>query len=92
VLVDFWAEWCGPCKVVSPVIQRIAKEMKGKLLTVKVNIDRKPDLAARYSVTSIPAIMLFYRGEEVMRLVGAHPYENIVREMKSAWPKNAPAL
>jgi thioredoxin 1 len=92
VLVDFWAEWCGPCKMVSPVIQRISKELRGKLLTVKVNIDRKPELAARYSVTSIPAIMLFYKGEVVMRLVGAHPYANIIRELKSAWPADAPIV
>jgi thioredoxin 1 len=89
ILVDFWAEWCGPCKMVSPVIQRIAKELSGKLLTIKINIDRKPEIAGRYAVTSIPTIMLFYRGESIMRLVGAHPYENIDREIRSAWPADA---
>ncbi len=92
ILVDFWAEWCGPCKMVSPVIQRIAKELSGKLTTIKINIDHKPQIAGRYSVSSIPTIMLFHKGESIMRLVGAHPYENIIREIKTSWPADAKPL
>ena len=86
VLVDFWAEWCGPCRMVSPVVQRIAGEYAGKLLTVKINTDRKPAIAQRYQIHSLPTIMLFWQGEERMRLVGAHPYENIKRELETSWP------
>ncbi|MBN1543624.1 thioredoxin [candidate division KSB1 bacterium] len=84
VLVDFWAEWCGPCRMVSPAIERIAAENKGRLLTVKVNIDKKPHLAARYGIQSIPTILLFRRGEPVMRLTGAHPYEQLAAQVREA--------
>ena len=82
VLVDFWAEWCGACRMVSPAIQRIAKEFKGRLLTVKVNVDQKQHLAARYQTTSIPTIMMFHRGQTLMRLTGAYPYETLKAEVE----------
>lgn len=82
VLVDFWAEWCGPCRMVSPAIEKIASEMKGKLLTVKVNVDKKQQVAGHYQVNSIPTIMLFKNGEPVVRLTGAHPYESIKSEIE----------
>ncbi|MDY6932056.1 MAG: thioredoxin, partial [Halobacteriota archaeon] len=77
VLVDFWAEWCGPCKMVSPVIHDIAKEYKGRLITVKVNIDERPNVASKYQVMSVPTIMIFWKGEIRMRVVGAQPYEQL---------------
>ncbi|MBN1837994.1 MAG: thioredoxin, partial [Spirochaetales bacterium] len=74
VLVDFWAEWCGPCRIVSPTVERLAREYSGRLLTVKVNVDRKPEIAGRYQISAIPTIIMFWRGEPVLRLQGAQPY------------------
>jgi thioredoxin 1 len=82
VLVDFYADWCGPCKMVSPVIQRIAKEKKGQLLTIKIDVDKKPHVSGRYQITSIPTIMLFKNGEAAMRLQGAYPYEALKAEIE----------
>lgn len=81
VLVDFWAEWCGACKMVSPAIQRIASELKSKILTVKINVDKKPSIAAQYQIQSIPTIMLFSKGKVVMRLEGALPYDALKSEI-----------
>lgn len=81
VLVDFWAEWCGPCRQVSPAVQKIAQEYKERLLTVKVNVDEKQHVAAQYQIQSIPTIMLFRNGQVVMRLTGAYPYEAIKAEI-----------
>jgi thioredoxin 1 len=91
ILVDFWAEWCGPCRVVSPAIQRIARECTGRLLTVKVNVDRKPDVAQAFEVQGIPTIMLFWKGESRMRLTGAYPYESILQNILENWPRDAGA-
>ncbi len=84
VVVDFWAEWCGPCKMVSPSLERIAKEYSGKLLVVKINVDEKPHIAAQYQIQSIPTIMMFQNGQAVMRLVGAQPYESLKRQIQRA--------
>lgn len=70
VLVDFYAEWCGPCKRQSPIIDRLAKSYKGKVKFVKLDIDRVPEIADRYSVQSIPTIMLFKNGKKTIRLQG----------------------
>ena len=92
VLAEFWAEWCGPCRMVSPVIQRLAAELSGKLLTVKVNVDRRPNIAEAFEVDSIPTILLFWKGELKMRLTGAYPYEAIRQGIKENWPKEAGVL
>jgi thioredoxin 1 len=89
VLVDFWAEWCGPCRTVSPAIERLAREYAGRVLTVKVNVDRRPNVAQAYDVQGIPTIMLFWRGEELMRLTGAYPYEAILQTIRQSWPSEA---
>ena len=86
VLVDFWAEWCGPCRMVSPVVARIASELKGRIITVKVNIDKKPHIAGRYQISSIPTIMMFHGGRTLMRLTGAYPYEAMKAEVLKALP------
>ena len=81
VLVDFWAEWCGPCRMLSPTIEKIAGELKGRLLTVKVNVDQKPHVASQYNIRSIPTVMLFHRGQGIMRMMGAQPYEVLKAEI-----------
>ncbi len=89
VLVDFWAEWCGPCRIVSPSIERLAHENAGRFLTVKVNVDRKPDVAQTYEVQGIPTIMLFWKGKARMKLTGAYPYEIILQNIQESWPEGA---
>jgi thioredoxin 1 len=81
VLVDFWAEWCGPCKMVSPVLEEIAEEHKDKLTIAKLNVDENPEIAMRYGVMSIPTLALFVGGVEKKRLIGAMPKRNIVAEL-----------
>jgi len=87
VLVDFYADWCGPCKMVSPAIQRLASESKGRFLTVKVDTDRRQGLARQYGITGIPTIMLFHKGRVLMRLSGAYPYEALKTEIAKALPE-----
>lgn len=73
-LVDFWASWCGPCKMVSPVIEKLADEYEGKAVIAKVNVDDEPMLAQRFGVMSIPTVILFVDGQEAERKVGAAAY------------------
>jgi len=83
VLVDFWAEWCGACKMVSRTIRRIASEYKGRIFTIKVNVDQKPHISGKYQISSIPTIMLFHQGEILMRVSGALPYEALRAEIEN---------
>jgi thioredoxin 1 len=73
VIVDFWAEWCGPCHAVAPVLDRIAEERSGELKVVKLNIDEQPGLAQRYGIASIPTMVLFKNGEPAAAAIGAQP-------------------
>ena len=82
VLVDFWAEWCGPCRMMSPVLQELAKEWKGKVTVVKVNTDDQPDLAGRFNISGIPTLILFQKGREVHRFSGAMPLAALKEELK----------
>jgi thioredoxin 1 len=81
VLVDFWAEWCGPCHAVSPILERIVEERNGDLKLVKVNIDEEQELARRYGIMSIPAMILFKDGEPAAATIGAQPKGAIERAL-----------
>ncbi|MBX3097746.1 MAG: thioredoxin [Fimbriimonadaceae bacterium] len=77
VLVDFWASWCGPCKMIGPSVEEIANELAGQAKVYKVDVDSNSDLAQLYGIMSIPALVVFKGGEEVDRMVGAGPKERI---------------
>ena len=81
VIVDFWAEWCGPCHAVSPVLEKIAEERSGEVKLVKVNIDEERDLADRYGIASIPTMILFKDGEPAAAAVGAQPKGALERSL-----------
>ena len=77
VVVDFWAEWCGPCKMIAPALEEIAGTMNGKVKIVKLNVDENPATAAKYGIMSIPTLMLFKNGELASRQVGAAPKQKL---------------
>ncbi len=81
VLVDFWAEWCGPCKMIAPVLEEIAEEQAGKLQIGKLNIDENLDVTRRYDVMSIPTLILFKDGEAKARLIGAKPKGQLLQDL-----------
>ncbi|MGI8575899.1 MAG: thioredoxin [Egibacteraceae bacterium] len=81
VLVDFWAEWCGPCRMVGPVVEEIASEQAGNLKVMKLNVDDNPETTRRYRVMSIPTLMVFDEGEEQKRLVGAKGKSQLLGEL-----------
>jgi len=77
VLVDFWAEWCGPCKILTPTIDAVAQAYEGKIKVMKLNVDTAPDIAARYGISGIPALYLFNNGKVIDSIVGVQPKEKI---------------
>ena len=81
ILVDFWAEWCGPCKMIAPVLEEIAAEQAGKLRIGKLNVDENPETARRFGVMSIPTMIVFRNGEESTRLVGAKGKGQLLQEL-----------
>ena len=83
VLVDFWAEWCGPCKMLGPILEEISVDLKDKLQVVKVNLDENQDLAMKYSIRSIPTLLLFKEGELVDTKVGLLPKSDLVEWLSS---------
>lgn len=81
VLVDFWAEWCGPCKMIAPILEQIAVEHEEKVGIAKLNVDESLEVARRYEVMSIPTLILFKDGDPVKRIVGAMPKSSLMREL-----------
>jgi thioredoxin 1 len=81
VIVDFWAEWCGPCRAVSPILEQIAEERADEVRVVKVNIDEEPELQQRYGIMSIPTILLFKGGEPTAAAIGAQPKRMLERSL-----------
>ena len=82
VIVDFWAPWCGPCRMVSPILERLASKYAGRIKVVKVNVDENPSTASRYAIRSIPSLLFFKDGNVVKSLMGALPQEELERHIE----------
>jgi thioredoxin 1 len=83
VLVDFWAEWCGPCRMISPIIEEIGEQYKGKALVVKCDVDSSPNVAAKYSIRNIPTVLFFKEGKIADKQVGAVPKNSFLTKLKA---------
>ena len=82
-VVDFWAEWCGPCRAIGPVVEELSREYDGRVNVGKVNVDHNPQLSMNYGITSIPAILFIKGGKVVDKLVGAQPKGNFVKKIEA---------
>ena len=83
VLLDMWAEWCGPCRMIAPTVEQLARELQGRVRVAKLNVDENPMTASRYGVRSIPTLLVIKGGREVDRLVGALPKQEILRRLQA---------
>jgi len=79
IIVDFWAEWCAPCRMIAPVLEKLDQEFAGKIQIVKLNVDEHPEAPARFGIMGIPTLLMFKNGEVVDRIVGFQPKDNFVR-------------
>ncbi|MGL6042860.1 MAG: thioredoxin [Sandaracinobacteroides sp.] len=84
VLVDFWAEWCGPCRMIAPALEEIAEELAGRVTIAKVNIDDEPEWASKYNVRSIPTMLIFKGGQKVAEKLGAEPKSSLKKWVESS--------
>ena len=83
VVVDFWAEWCGPCRMVAHIVEELSEEYTGKIKFGKLDVDSNPGTASRFGIRSIPTLLIFKAGEEVGRLIGAKPKSQLVKELET---------
>ncbi|HET9774035.1 MAG TPA: thioredoxin [Nitrososphaeraceae archaeon] len=88
VFVDFWAEWCGPCRMVGPAVEQLSKILDGKVKIAKVNVDENQEIAVKYGIHSIPSLLLFKNGNEIARTVGAAPKEAYQKFIEESLAKN----
>lgn len=84
VMVDFWAEWCGPCRMVGPAVEQVGKIMAGKVKVAKLNVDENQEIAMKYGIQSIPSILLFKEGKEIGRTIGAAPKEAYLKFIENS--------
>ena len=87
VIVDFWAEWCGPCKMIAPILDEIADEQAGQITIAKLNVDENPEIAQRFSVMSIPTLIVFEKGQPAKKLVGAKGKSQLLQELSEFLPR-----
>jgi thioredoxin 1 len=87
LIIDFWAEWCGPCRIMAPIIEELAKEYAGKIVFGKINVDENQEIAAKFLIMSIPTLIFFKNGREVNRIIGLVPKENINKEIGKIYGK-----